>query len=309
MTTKQIVSLAKRSFSAWSDDYAPSMGAALSYYTVFSLAPLLIVVIAVAGLAFGADAARGAILDQLKGLLGPDGAKGVQDLLESASKPSRGVTASILGAATLVLGATSVFGELQSALDRIWHAPPAPGGGIIGMVKNRFLSFGLVVAVGFLLVVSLVVSAALAAFGKWWGAYFPAWDLLLQTLNFIVSFLVVTVMFALIYKVLPRVKVTWRDVWVGAAVTSALFTLGKFLIGLYLGHADVASGFGAAGSIALLFVWIYYSAQIFLLGAEFTWLFAHEHGSKIGQIPASQPMTSAASNTPRRIVLDRAPIK
>jgi membrane protein len=280
MTLSDVWKLAKESVSAWIEDYAPSMGAALSYYTVFSLAPLLVIVIAVAGLVFGADTAQGEITGQLRGLLGDEGAKAVEELLKSASQPSRGVTASIVGGLTLFIGATSVFSELQSALDRIWRAPVAPSLGLWGLVRSRLLSFGMILAIGFLLIVSLVVSAALAALGKWWGALFGGWEILLQVLNLLVSLATITVLFALIYKLLPRVKVDWRDVWVGAAVTSLLFTIGKFALGLYLGTSDVTSGFGAAGSIALVLVWVYYSAQIFLLGAEFTWVFAHRFGSR-----------------------------
>ena len=280
MTLRDVWKLAKESVSAWIEDYAPSMGAALSYYTVFSLAPLLVIVIAVAGLVFGADTAQGEITGQLRGLLGDESAKAVEELLKSASQPSRGVTASIIGGLTLFIGATSVFSELQSALDRIWRAPVAPSLGLWGLVRSRLLSFGMILAIGFLLIVSLVVSAGLAALGKWWGALFGGWELLLQVLNLVVSLATITVLFALIYKLLPRVKVAWRDVWVGAAVTSLLFTIGKFALGLYLGTADVTSGFGAAGSIALVMVWVYYSAQIFLLGAEFTWVFAHRFGSR-----------------------------
>jgi membrane protein len=280
MTLSDAWKLARESVSAWIEDYAPSMGAALSYYTVFSLAPLLVIVIAVAGLVFGADTAQGEITGQLRGLLGDEGATAVEELLKSASQPSRGLTASLIGGLTLFIGATSVFSELQSALDRIWRAPVAPSLGLWGLVRSRLLSFGMILAIGFLLIVSLVVSAGLAALGKWWGALFGGWEILLQVLNLVVSLATITVLFALIYKLLPRVKVAWRDVWVGAAVTSLLFTIGKFALGLYLGTSDVTSGFGAAGSIALVLVWVYYSAQIFLLGAEFTWVFAHRFGSR-----------------------------
>ena len=283
MTARDLGKIAKDSVSAWFRDYAPSMGAALSYYTIFSLAPLLIIVIAVAGLVFGAEAAQASIVAQLRGLLGNDAAKGVQELLQSARQPAKGVTASVIGAITLILGATSVFGELQSALDRIWRAPAAAAQGFWGLLRTRLLSFGMVLAIGFLLLVSLVVSAALAALGEWWGTWFGGWEVLLQILNFVVSLGVITVLFALIYRLLPRAQVAWQDVWVGAAVTALLFTIGKFAIGMYLGKADVTSGFGAAGSIALLLVWIYYSSQVFLLGAEFTWLYAKQYGSRQGR--------------------------
>jgi len=282
MRLRDVWKLVQQSVSAWIDDYAPSMGAALSYYTVFSLAPLLVIVIAVAGLVFGAEAAQGEITGQLRALLGDEAARGVEDLLKSASRPDRSLIASLIGGVTLFVGATSVFSELQSDLDRIWRAPAAPREGLWGLARSRLLSFGMVLAIGFLLIVSLVVSAALAALGKWWGGWFSGWEVLLQALNLVANLATITVLFALIYKLLPRVKVAWHDVWVGAAVTSLMFTVGKFAIGLYLGKTDVSSGFGPAGSIVLVLLWVYYSAQIFLLGAEFTWVFAHRFGSRSG---------------------------
>ena len=290
--------LAKASIKAWMDDYAPSMGAALSYYTVFSLAPLLLIVIGVAGLVFGADAARGELVTQLRGLIGDAGALGVQDLLVSASTPSKSVLASIIGVVTLIAGATSVFGELQSDLDRIWEVPEEKKpSGVLALLRSRLLSFGLVLALGFLLLVSLVVSAGLAAVGRWWGPMFGHWTTVLTIVNFVLSFAIVTVLFAFIYKILPRAQVGWHDVWVGAAVTSILFTIGKLLIGLYIGKTAVASGFGAAGSFVVLLIWVYYSAQIFLLGAEFTWVFAHEHGSKAAPRAESPEKIRAVSHS------------
>jgi membrane protein len=270
-----------QAYNAWNEDYASSMGAALAYYTVFSLAPLLILVIAVAGSIFGQEAARGEIVSQLGGVMGDDGARVLQDLLESASKPSSSTLASILGLATLIVGATSVLAELQSALDRIWRAPAIQQtSGVIAMIRTRLLSFGMVIALGFLLLVSLVVGAALSALGKWGVGLFPGAIVALQVLNLALGFLVTTLLFAMAYQILPRVKIAWSDVWTGSIVTAALFTVGKYLIGVYLGRAGVASGFGAAGSFVVLLVWVYYSAQIFLLGAEFTWVYAHRHGSK-----------------------------
>ncbi len=276
--------LLRKSISAWIDDYAPSMGAALSYYTLFSIAPLLIIVIAVAGAVFGHDAVRGEIAAQLTGLLGREGAEGVQGLIASASEPREGFVASTVSIVMLIIGATTVFAELQSALDRIWRveAPPSPSG-IFSLLRARFFSFGLVLCLGFLMLVSLVVSAALAALGEWWSGSFGNWDLLLQAVNVAVSFTLTTAVFAMIYKIMPRARIAWSDVWVGAAVTALLFEVGKFLIGLYLGKFAVASGFGASGSLVVLLVWVYYSAQIFLLGAEFTWVYATEHGSKAGE--------------------------
>ncbi|MEO8070802.1 MAG: YihY/virulence factor BrkB family protein [Acidobacteriota bacterium] len=291
MTTKELIGLTKESATAWMDDYAPSMGAALAYYTIFSLAPMLIIVIAVAGLVFGADAARGEIVSQLGGLLGTEGAIAVQELLKSASQPAASIGASILGLIALLLGATSVFAELQSDLDRIWRAPVAiKTNGVWNLLRSRLLSFGMVLAIGFLLLVSLVVSAALSAAGKWWAPTFVGFVWLLQAVNLLVSFGITTVLFALIYKILPRVRVAWRDVWVGATATSLLFITGKFAIGLYLGVGAIASPFGAAGSLVVMLVWVYYSTQVFLLGAEFTWVFSHRHGSRAGRVaPAAAP--------------------
>jgi membrane protein len=282
--TTSLVDLAKKSVSAWVDDYAPSMGAALAYYTLFSLAPLMLLVIAVAGLVFGTDAARGQLVAQLGGLIGKEGSVAIEGLLKSASHSDQSIVASVVSIATLIVGATSIFAELQSDLDRIWRVPAAARpSGIWGMLRTRVLSFGLIVSIGFLLLVSLIVSAALAAFGSWYGSLFPGWVITMQVVNQVVSLAFVTALFALMYRILPSVRVAWHDVWYGAFATALLFTIGKFLIGLYLGKAGVATGFGAAGSIVVLMVWVFYSAQIFLLGAEFTWLYAHSHGSRAAE--------------------------
>jgi len=272
----------KEAASSWSADYAPSMGAALSYYTLFSIAPLLIIVIAVAGLAFGDEAARGAIFSELRGMTGDEGAKAVEGMVQAADKPKEGAAASVIGVLLLLLGATTVFGELQNALDRIWRAPARQrSSGWWNLLRTRLLSFGMVLGIAFLLMVSLVLSAALAALGKLWA--FPGWEALSHALDLLVSFGITTALFAMIYKFIPRVHVAWRDVWIGAAFTAILFAVGKFLIGLYIGKSAVASTFGAAGSLVVLMLWVYYSAQIFLLGAEFTWVYAHEHGSRRGK--------------------------
>ncbi|HWT71274.1 MAG TPA: YihY/virulence factor BrkB family protein [Oxalicibacterium sp.] len=275
----------KATVNAWIDDFAPSMGAAIAYYTIFSIAPMLVIAIAVAGMIFGQDAAQGEIVTQLRGLIGSEGAVAVQGLLKSANEPTGGVIATILSVITLAIGATAVFAELQSALDRIWRVPvAAKEGGIWNLVRTRLLSFGFVLGLGFLLIVSLVVSTALAALGKWWGGWFGGWQLVLQLLNFVISIAVFTTLFSLIYKFMPRVRLSWHDVWIGAISTTLLFTAGKYLIGLYLGKAGMSSGFGATGSIALLLAWVYYSAQIFLLGAEFTWIYANNYGSRAAQM-------------------------
>ena len=308
---REVWTMVKAAATSWLDDYAPSMGAALSYYTVFSIAPLLLIVISVAGLVFGKDAARGEILTQLHGLLGEQGAQAVQSLLESLNKPTQGTVATVVGVVLLLVGATTVFGELQDALDRIWRAPAREkSGGILGLLRSRFLSFGMILGLGFLMMVSLVLSAGLAALGKWWGGFFGHWTWIAQILNVVVSLGLSTVVFALIYKIMPRVSIEWRDVWIGSAVTSVMFTLGKFLIGLYIGRSGVASGYGAAGSFAVLLLWVYYSAQIFFMGAEFTWVFAHAVGSRKGtDLPAAgstAPARGEAKSPPRALATEHA---
>ena len=253
--------LIKAAVTAWIDDYAPSMGAALSYYTLFSLAPVLLIVISVAGLIFGPEAARGEIFGQLRGLMGTDAAKAVEDILTSVNKPTEGITATAIGFVLLFIGATTVFGELQDALDRIWRAPERDKtSGWWGLIRARLLSFGMILGIAFLLIVSLVLSAAVAAFGRWWSGAFEGWELLAQVVNIVVGYVVTTLAFAMIYKIMPRVKIRWHDVWLGAAVTALLFTVGRFLIGLYVGKSGIASGFGAAGSLIIILVWVYYSA-------------------------------------------------
>ena len=293
--------LVKRAFAAWVEDYAPSMGAALSYYTVFSLAPVLLIVISIAGLIFGAEAARGEIFGQLRGLMGVDAAKAIEDILTSVSQPTEGITATVIGLVLLVIGATTVFGELQDALDRIWRAPARDkASGWWGLIRARLLSFGMILGIAFLLIVSLVLSAAIAAMGKWWSGAFGSWEVLAQLVSIVFGFAVTTVGFALIYKIMPRVKVRWHDVWLGAAVTALLFTIGRFLIGLYIGKSGIASGYGAAGSLVIVFVWVYYSAQIFLLGAEFTWVYAQTFGSMRGIDQSSKLDDTGASAIPAR---------
>ncbi len=291
MTPQHFFELAKKSVAAWSDDYASSMGAAIAYYTVFSIAPLLIIVISVAGLVWGRDAVQGEIVAQLSGLIGHDGAVGVQAIVESANRPAEGLIASAISVVILVIGATTVFAELQSALDRIWRTPvPAERSGIWNTLRSRMLSFGLVLGLAFLLSASLVISAAVAALGRWGSGFFPAWEVLLLLINTVISVAITTLLFAMIYKFMPRAKVAWRDVWVGAFVTSILFEVGKFLISLYVGKSSVTSSFAAAGSIVVLLIWVYYAAQVFLLGAEFTWVYASDHGSMSGRARDEAPV-------------------
>ncbi|MDM0111012.1 YihY/virulence factor BrkB family protein [Variovorax sp. J22R133] len=283
MNPKYLFDLCRKAVTAWIDDYAPSMGAAISYYTIFSLAPLLIIVIAVAGAIFGREAAQHQIVAQIGGLVGPNGAAAVEALLASASDPDKGLIAGAISAVVLLIGATTVFAELQSALDRIWHVPEKEKpSGVWAVLRARLLSFGLILGLAFLLIVSLMVSAALAAFDAWFGGLMPGWELLLQVVNVVFSFGIVTLLFAMIFKLMPTTPIAWRDVWIGAAVTSALFELGKLGIGLYLGKSGFTESFAAAGSLVVLIAWVYYAAQIFLLGAEFTKVYADEHGSLSG---------------------------
>jgi len=280
MNFKHFYALVKKSVNAWIDDYAPSMGAAISYYTVFSIAPLMIIVIAVAGFVWGREAVQGEIVGQLSGMIGQQGAEGVQTLIESASQPEQGLVASAISIVVLIIGATTVFAELQSSLDRIWQVPQAPkSSGIWGIIRSRLLSLGFILGLGFLLLVSLVTSAGIAAIGSWANALFPGWEALLYLINIVLSVSIATVLFAMIFKVMPQAKIGWSDVWVGAGVTAVLFEVGKWLISLYIGKSSVTSSFAAAGSLVVLLVWVYYSAQIFLLGAEFTWVYANDHGS------------------------------
>lgn len=276
--------LGKQVFNSSLEDYVPSMGAALAYYTVFSMAPLLLIVISVAGLAFGAEAARGEVQAQLQGLMGESGASVVQGLLASVSEPARGLTATVLGLVLLFIGATTVFAELQGALDRIWRVGRRDRkGGWYWLVRARLLSFGMILAVGFLLVVSLLASAILGAVSRRWDAAFGVWQPAINAGNAVGGFLLVAVMFGLIYKVMPRARVAWGDVWLGALLAALLFTLGKVLIGAYIGRSGLASAYGAAGSLVVILLWVYFSAQILLVGAEFTHAYAGIFGSRWGR--------------------------
>jgi len=283
--------------NAWLDDHAQSMGAALSYYTVFSLAPLLLIAISVAGLVFGREAAQGAVVDQLQGLIGHQGSQAIQDLLKNVSKPSEGVVATVTGIVVLAIGATSVFAELQDDLNRIWQVPtPRKVSTWWAWLRTRILSIGLILAMGFLLLVSLAASAAFDAFAAWSTSPIAGWEPLVHGINLALSFVLTTALFAMIYRFMPQATIEWRDVGIGALVTAALFAIGKTLIGLYIGKSALASGFGAAGSLAVLLAWVYYSAQIFLFGAEFTWAYAHAFGSHQGQ--DAEAASAAADRKP-----------
>lgn len=254
----------------WWDDNVPRLGASLAYYTLFAIAPVIIVAIGIAGLVFGPEAVRGQIVHQVDDLIGLEGGRAVQALLQGASNHSAGVLATVIGSITFLLGATGAFLELQYALNTIWRVAPKATAGLRDFLVQRLVSFGLVVAIGFLLMVSLAVSAALAAFSGWLNASVPGMAFVWMAVNLVISIGVTTVLFALVYKVLPDVDLDWPDVWTGALMTSVLFAIGKTVIGLYIGHSSTASSYGAAGSVVVLLLWVYYSAQIVLFGAELT---------------------------------------
>jgi len=279
LSLREISGLVTQSVGSWMDDGASTMGAALAYYTAFSLSPLLLVIIATAGLIVDADITQQAILRQFEGLLGPDGAHFVQTLLQSAQHKDSGIFSIAISAVTLFVGATTVFSELENNLNKIWKVDRKPNAGVFHFVRTRILSFGLVLAVGFLLIVSLSLSTAINAMGTLLGNWYKVTAYVLDGLNFAVLFAAITVLFALIYKLLPATKIALSDVWFGASITALLFSIGKYLIGLYLGRSAISSSFGAAGTFIVLMLWIYYSAQIFLLGAEFTYLYATRFGS------------------------------
>ena len=268
------VDLVKRAAVAWVDDRAPTMGAALAFYSAFSLAPLLIIVIAVGGV-FGNDAARGAIVGRIAGVVGVPAAEAIEALLTSAHEPSTSFFAALVALVTMLIGATTILVEVQDDLDHIWKAPRREGSSLLAMLRARILSLGIILGVGFLLLMSLVLSAVAAAFQAYSGLHLPGAALpLLYLWNPALSVGAITVLFAMLYKWLPNVPIAWKDVWMGAFITAILFSAGRFAIGLYLGRSAVASPYGAAGTLAVLLLWIYYSAQVFLLGAEFTCLYA-----------------------------------
>jgi membrane protein len=262
-------SLGETAVYSWFDDRAPTMGAAIAYYTVFSLAPMLVIVIAIAGLAFGRQAAEGALFGELADLVGPESAGAVQAMLRSASSTRTGILATVVGFGTLIIGATAVFSELQSALNVIWKAPVSGGVGVSHLLKSRLLSLSVVLVIGFLLLVSLVISTALAAFSDYLDSILPGLATILHIIHLTLSFSFTTVLFAMMFKILPDNQVEWNEVWLGGAVAALLFTVGKHLISFYIGSSNMASTYGAAGALIIVLVWVFYSAQIFLLGAEF----------------------------------------
>ena len=306
ISPKHLFQLFAKAGKAWGDDFAPSMGAAISYYTVFSLAPLLIIVIAMAGAVFGREAVQGLIVEQLSGLLGPQGAALIQTLVASASNTNKGLVAGLISLFVLIVGATTVFAELQSALDRIWHVPPsAKPKGAVAILRARLVSFGLILGLVFLLIVSLAVSAAVAAFSTLTGDLLPGSEFVLYAVNAAVSLGITTALFAMIYKLMPSTIIAWRDVGVGAFVTAVLFEVGKLLIGLYIGKSGVTGPFAAAGSLVVLLAWVYYAAQIFLLGAEFTKVYADERGSKSAGKAMTQTAETAMAGIPTEVPAER----
>ena len=257
-------------FAGWWNDNLSRLGASLAYYTLFAIAPVLVIAIGIAGLAFGPEAVRGEIVHQVDDLIGMEGGRAVQALLKGASNHSAGVLATVIGSITFLLTATGAFLELQYALNTIWRVKPKASSRLRDFLMQRLVSFGIVVAIGFLLLVSLAVSAALAALSGWLNASVPGIATVWIGVNLIISVAVITLLFALLYKVLPDVDLDWRDVWIGALITACLFSVGKTLIGLYIGHSSAASSYGAAGSVVILLLWVYYSAQVVLIGAEMT---------------------------------------
>ncbi|MDB5104365.1 MAG: YihY/virulence factor BrkB family protein [Fibrobacteres bacterium] len=284
--------LMKDSASAWSDDKASRLAAALSYYTIFSIAPLLVLAIAVAGMVFGQEAATNQLFFQIRGLVGDQGAEAIQTMVSSVHRSGGGVIATLVGLVTLLLGASGAFGQLQDALNTIWQVKPKPGQGIKGFLRTRILSFSMVLVIGFMLLVTLVLSAVLAGLGSYLERILPIPAAAIQALNFAISFGITALLFTLIYKVLPDVTCKWKDVWIGGVVTAFLFSLGRYLIGLYLGRGSVSSAYGAAGSLVIILLWIYYSSQILFFGAEFTKVYANTFGSHIKPSPHAEPVST-----------------
>ena len=278
---RTLSALLKDACYAWLKDNATSMGAALAFYALFSLAPVLIIAVAIAGFGFGKQAAERAVLGQFQGLMGATGAKAVETVIQNVNRPTLGAIASTVGFVAVLIGASGAFIELQNALNKIWRVEARIETIWVGAIRQRFWSFGLVVGTGFLLLVSLVISASLGALGKFVGNLLPMPVVLLESFNFLFSFGVITLLFAIVFKLIPDTRISWNDVWIGAVVASLLFTIGKVLIGLYLGRSALASAYGAAASFVIFLLWTYYSAQILLLGAELTHVYANKYGSRV----------------------------
>jgi len=280
MRDRQVMGFLREIYDQWQKDNALSHGAALAYYTLFSMAPLLMLIIAIAGFVLGHAAAQGQLFGQIEGVIGPDGARTVEGMIASVSAPKSGLIASAVSLLTMLFGASGVFGQLRTSLNHIWEVTPTSGGGMLGVARQRLATFLVILGIGGLLLASLVLTAALAAVQELLTRHLPLLGEFLPKLNFLLSLVLTTTLFAMIYKILPDVQMNWRDVWLGAAVTAVLFTIGKTLIGVYLGRTGVASIYGAAGSLVLVLLWVYYCAQIFFVGAEFTEVYSRWYGSR-----------------------------
>jgi len=308
MKKKSYWHLIKGSVLQWIEDEPFELAAALSYYTLFSLAPLIIIAIAVAGFAFGRDAAQNQIVAALQGVIGQESAQAVQGVVENASKqPKTGIVSTVVGVVALIFGAGGVVGQLQISLNKVWGVAPKPGQGVWGFIRQRFLSFAMVLGIGFLLLVSLAVSAFVTGVTTWMGGLLGGVQFIIHALDLLVSFVFITALFAMIYKFLPDVHIQWRDVWIGAVITSLLFTIGKFLIGFYIGSSAVSSTYGAAGSLITVLLWVYYSSLIVFLGAELTQVYATEYGSGVAPTENAQPIASSGGTEKRAIGIRFAP--
>jgi membrane protein len=286
------VRLLQATFKEWMEDNAPRLSAALAYYSIFSIAPLLVIAIGIAGLVLEEEAVRGQLEQQLKGYVGPEAASGLQSMVQSASRPTESSLAAVFGFAMLLLGASGVFGQLKDALNTIWEVKPRPGGGVIRFVRERLLSFGMVLVIGFLLLTSLLLTTAVAALSDYLENVFKLPEMVWGVITFLISFGVVTTLFALIFKMLPDAEVEWRSAWIGALVTAVLFEIGKFFLSYYLGREGATSSYGAAGSIVLLLLWVYYTSCILFFGAEFTQVYARETGHVIRPAEGAEPVTA-----------------
>jgi membrane protein len=295
----------KQTASEWIDHDISSLGAALAFYTLFAIAPLFVIVLGVAGLWFGEEAARRELFSQVSGLVGSAGGIAIQSLVSAALKPKTGAWTSIVAVATFFVGATGVFVQLQDALNSVWGVRRRAGRGLRNFIKARLLSFALLAGIGFLLLVSPILDAGLSGLGKFMFGSPPAQEIVWQGVNFVVSFGVITLLFAMLFKVLPDAKIAWRDVWIGAVITALLFNLGKFLFGLYLGRSSVTSAYGAAGSLVVVLLWVYYSAQILLFGAQFTQIYSNRYGSHIEPVPGAETVTSQEASSQLRRKMER----
>jgi membrane protein len=278
---KAIWNLLRATFTEWTEDQAPRLGAALAYYSVFSLAPLLVIIVSIVGLVFDPADATGQVVREIQGLAGPETAAAIEGIIQNTNQPATGLFATIVSLVVLLFGASGVFGELHQSLNTIWDIEPKPKQGIWATIKDRFFTFSMVLGTGFMLLTSLVISAVISGIGTYMNGWLPGWEAAVQVINFFISFAIITVLFGLIFRYVPDADIAWSDVWLGAIVTALLFTIGKALIGLYIGHSSFASTYGAAASLAVILFWVYYSSQILFFGAEFTQVYANTYGSRI----------------------------